>query len=297
MRSRLLHFAALGAVLFVTLRLWPQAETAARSAIVVRPTSDPAQFERQVDDEMLFHEALAHNVDARDAKVRGRLVRLGRFLGLAADGGDEAVEHEARAIGLQRSDPAVRHHLIEMMRLAASHTDASDLPSEDELRAYYEQHAGHFEQPARVRLTQVYVSRERRGARTDADASELLAGLRQRGARPSDAATVGDPFVHGASIPLASASQLERLFGPDFAAAAFEPPEGRWSGPLSSAYGLHLVWIEQRVPATVPPLSAVRNQVLHQFLHDRGEARLADTLRTWRARYDVQVEPIAGAAN
>ena len=291
MRRPLLHFAALGVLLFAVVHLWPTAAAPPRPAIVVRSAPDAARVDAEVDDEVLFREALAHDIDRRDAKVRARLIRLGRFLGLAADGSDDAVEREARAVGLQRSDPVVRHHLVEMMRLTATQAGKSDLPSEAELRAYYEQHAERLAQPARVRLTQVYISRERRGARSEDDAAALLAALRQRAASPRDVAAVGDPFVHGASIPLASAAQLERLFGPEFAAAVFDLPEGTWWGPLSSAYGLHLVWIDQRVPAATPPLTVVRNQVLHQFLHDRGEERLADTLRTWRARYDVRIEP------
>jgi len=297
MRSPLLHFAALGALLFVVRHVWSAPATVPMSDTIVVPAApDPAQVEAAIDDEVLYREALAHEVDRRDQMVRARLIRLGRFLGLAPGGDDDALEREARRIGLQRTDVFVRRHLVEMMRLAGSHTGRADLPDDQTLSAYYDQRAERFAQPERVRLTQVYLSRDRRGDATEHDATDLLAALRRRAAGPEAAETAGDPFVNGASIPLASQAQLERLFGPDFASAAFSLPERTWSGPVPSPYGLHLVWVEERRAASKPPLAVVRNRVLHEFLHDRGEARLAATLRGWRAHYDIRVEPVNAKA-
>jgi parvulin-like peptidyl-prolyl isomerase len=67
-------------------------------------------------------------------------------------------------------------------------------------------------------------------------------------------------------------------------------PEGTWSDPIESAYGLHLVWVRERTPSAVPPLSAVRNRVVHGLLQERRDARLERRLREWRRRYVVVVE-------
>jgi parvulin-like peptidyl-prolyl isomerase len=61
-------------------------------------------------------------------------------------------------------------------------------------------------------------------------------------------------------------------------------------GPVRSSYGLHLVWVDERSPARVPPLAAVRSQVAHRLLAERGEERLRARLRTLRARYEITVE-------
>ena len=62
-------------------------------------------------------------------------------------------------------------------------------------------------------------------------------------------------------------------------------------GPIASPYGLHLVWIEERLPPATLPFAAVETRALHQYLDDRSDERLRDHLRTWRARYDVRIEP------
>jgi hypothetical protein len=38
-------------------------------------------------------------------------------------------------------------------------------------------------------------------------------------------------------------------------------PPGQWSGPLASPYGLHLVYVSERLPAREPPLDEVLARV------------------------------------
>jgi hypothetical protein len=311
-RSPVLHFLVVGGCLFALYARWTAASAApARGTIVVTaadvarwrhewvmregaaapPPPDAALIEEGVDHEVLLREALAHEFDRRDPVVRARLIILGRYLGLARGGDDAAVEREARALGLARSDQVVQRHLAEMMRLTAAKPGPDDLPSASELHTYYEQHAARFTEPLRVRVTNVYLSRDRRGDALAADANALLDELRRRGVDPRDAGAFGDPFVRGADVGPASADELDRTFGPGFAAALADLPEHTWSGPIASPYGLHLVWIEQRLPPSTLPFAAVQSRALHQYLDDRSDARVRDRLRVWRASYDVRIEP------
>jgi parvulin-like peptidyl-prolyl isomerase len=291
MTSRVLHFALLGALLFAAQAVWsPAPLPAARPTIVVPASSDAAATDAAIDDELLFREALARQFDGSDKVVRARLVRVGRFLGLGQQGGsDAAVEREARALGLQRSDPVIRRHLVEMMRLAAAKPGRQDLPSESTLIAYYREHAERFAQPARIHLTHVYLSAERRGADLEREATELLVALRRDNVTPAAAARLGDPFVRGAELTLTAPVQIEAVFGAEFAAAVGDLPERTWSAPLRSPYGLHVVWVEERIAAAPPPFAAVRSRVLHALLNERGEARLRAALQALRARYDVRI--------
>jgi hypothetical protein len=283
------HFVLIGALLFATDRRWLPTAPVARRPVIVAPA-------QQVDDELLFHEALAQGFDRRDPIVHQRLVALARYLGLADEADDAALEREARALGLERSDTTVRRHLIEMMRLGASGLGPGDMPDEAALRAYYTDHAERFARPARTTLTQVYLSRDRRGDGVIGAADALLAELRGRALPPEAAAAFGDPFVRGAHVSDASAAQLARSFGPAFADAVAELPERVWSGPIASPYGLHLVFIETRRPQEPAAFAVARNRVVHELLRQRSAERLRATLQTLRARYDVRVGPAASTS-
>ena len=308
LRAPLLHFLLLGGALLALRPWWRSDMEESRPRIVIgaddlerlretwteehgSPPSRAAEdglIRDAIDEEILYREALARGFDRRDAAVRERLVRLGGFVGEEAGGDRDTLEREARRLGLERSDLVVRRHLVEMMRLAAGWLGPNGLPSEADLEAYRAQHAAEFAPPARVRLTHVYLSEDRRGASVTADATALLDDLRRTGTGPAVAAARGDAFIRGAEFD-GSPADLERLFGPGFAESVDAQPVGTWVGPFRSSYGLHLVWVHAREPAPTPSLTAVRGRVLQQWLREQSEQRRREVMQALRARYDVEV--------
>jgi peptidyl-prolyl cis-trans isomerase C len=244
---------------------------------------------RAVDEEILYREALAAGLAERDPIVRARLERLGRFVVGDALEDPAAIDADVRRLGLARADVVVRRHLIALMRLALARPGPGDAPTDDDLAAYLARHAERFAAPARVTLTHVYLARERHGTALAGDAARLLRTLAASAETPDAAPARGDPFLRGPAVVGASAADLERTFGPEFARAVADAPLGRWSGPFASAYGLHLVWVHDRAPGGVPPLAAVRGRVLEAVRAERGTDRLASRLAVLRARYDVDV--------
>jgi parvulin-like peptidyl-prolyl isomerase len=83
---------------------------------------------------------------------------------------------------------------------------------------------------------------------------------------------------------------VARDFGDRFAAALAAAPEGQWAGPVASAYGVHLVRIDRRVPAETPSLATVRAEVQREWENERRQKARAARLAELRARYDVVVE-------
>jgi hypothetical protein len=272
----------------------PQARLAQLRADLGPATDDRLVVERAVDEEILYREALARGLGRDDPSVRWRLAEKMRFLvegeSEAAPGRDEDLYRKAVALGLDREDPIVRGILIQQMRLILKRSTGEPAPDDGELRAYLERHRDRYLQPARTSLWHVFLARERRGAAIDRDARALLARLRAQTVPPATAAALGDPFPPGVHLRAQSAQDLTRVFGPDFAPAILGLAPGSWAGPVRSAYGLHLVWVEETAPARMPPLDAVRSQVLAQYRDERQEADLAELMRTLRAKYVVRVE-------
>jgi parvulin-like peptidyl-prolyl isomerase len=92
-------------------------------------------------------------------------------------------------------------------------------------------------------------------------------------------------------------TEIAGLLGQDFAAALAEVPQGRWAGPLESAYGLHLVYVESREPARVPPLSEIRDRVLAEYVAERQREANEAIYQALKARYEIVVEAGAGGAD
>ena len=84
--------------------------------------------------------------------------------------------------------------------------------------------------------------------------------------------------------------QIGTRFGSELADAVLALPEGRWSDPIVSPFGLHLVWVERHAPERVPALQEVRERVILSWRREQREAHVAQALAALRARYDVVVE-------
>jgi hypothetical protein len=280
-----LHFLALGAVLFALERL-----TADPGAANVAPPRS-GHTAVATDDEMLWREALDMRLDRTDPLVKRRLAQIGELVAAGDVEDPEGFEREARRLGLTETDVVVRRHLVQAMRLALSRGGPDEMPSEDEVTAYFVRHRDRWMQPARVRFRHVYFARDRAGVPASAAAAAALARLQASAGAP--APVRGDAFLDGSEIAL-YVPEIARRFGAAFARDVAGTPVGRWSGPVPSSYGLHLVWVAERVPRSAPSLDDVRGRVVHALLADRAAARLERRLAERRMRAQP-VEPTATA--
>jgi len=312
LRVPAVHFLALGAGLCVVAtwtgapaRRPPIVITAARVAEIrdeyarsvhAVPTAVEldALVARDAEEEMLYREALALGLDRGDRAVAWRVIEKMHFLYGDAAGDDAQAYRRGMALGLERDDVVVRNAMITKIRLLARAASRSDEPTgpalERELAAYLQLHRDTYAQPTRLSLTQVFLSAAKRDAALDDDARTVLARLRATAPPPEAAAKLGDPFIAGSTFRATSPGGLAKMFGDAFVTAATALEPQRWSEPIRSPYGLHLVWVAARDAAEVPPLAAVRERVLRAYRAERRARYLAKMVDELRAAYEVRVE-------
>jgi len=309
------HFLAIGLALFIGDRVRMRfAAPAQRPAIEIdaarveqlrsdwlsqtRSEPTPAELEilirDAVDEEILVREALALGLLETDSVVRMRMLQNARFVGLEAKD-DQALFDEALALGLQHTDPVVRRRLVQRMRMGIGALVRETAPSEEELRSAYESGGERYVLPATLELWHVFFGRRADGshARRAADA---LARIRAESLAFEPAVALGEPFLRGHHLSQRSLRELEGVFGPDLPPRVFALEPGRWSEPIESAYGLHLVYVTSRVEARRQPLDEVRMQVAEDVYARREREQLRAALDELRAHYEVRVRPAAGDA-
>jgi hypothetical protein len=314
-RRPIVHFFAIGAVLYFA-KLWgssgehpaigvdeagPIVITAERveelrSDWLARTGSPPSEAELaaalrlEIDDELLVREARRQGVHRNDSVVVRRLLLNMQFLEGAAERSAEDLLADAYALGMDRSDLVVRRRLVQQQQLDVFATVRTPEPTEAELLGYMQRHPELFTRPARAKISHVFLSRDRRGNALAADAEALLARLVRDGVGVEAARELGDPFLISIDLAPRSERELAKVFGPEFAERALALPTARWSGPVASAYGAHLVWVHERTPAAPARLESVRNAVREAVLGERGERALREYLAELRERWPVRVE-------
>jgi hypothetical protein len=79
----------------------------------------------------------------------------------------------------------------------------------------------------------------------------------------------GDPFVLQHYLPEYTPMDVERTFGEqEFTDSLLVFDPGEWRGPIVSGYGLHLVYIYERIESRMPDLEEVREEVLSDLKSD-----------------------------
>ena len=200
--------------------------------------------------------------------------------------GDEILVREALGLGLDRGDVVVRRRLIQKMEALIENTEPVPAPTDAELEEFVAAHPERYASPARVTFTHVFVSAQRAGEGAAAEAAGLRAQLDQG----ADPATLGDPFLRGRELRLHSQGELAGIFGAGFATAVMQLPEGTWSSPIASSFGVHLVRVTETRPGSAPTLASMRQRVEREWRDDRRQRLNREARSRLRARYAVRVE-------
>ncbi|MDP5054283.1 MAG: peptidylprolyl isomerase [Congregibacter sp.] len=200
---------------------------------------------------------------------------------------EELANREAIAMGLASNDLVIRRRLRQKYESFMDQIAAAAEPEEAELEAWYETHAQDYLQDARYSLAQRFFSSDRRdNAKNDAQAA--LSGIDIQ--NPELDPEVGDSMAMAQTFANKRSTELGNQFGPAFAEQLKSLPQGRWAGPVPSAYGFHLVFIESAEPAIQQPLDEVRDVVLRDWRAQQLDAARTALYAGLLQRYELEIE-------
>jgi hypothetical protein len=202
---------------------------------------------------------------------------------------EEIATREAVEMGLDRDDTIIRRRLRQKLEFTVEDGIEAHPPTDEDLMLWLEKHPESFRSEPAISFRQVYVSRDRRGGEADEFALQLLDDLARAGPEAS-IERLGDPLMLPQEVPVSPGSDVARVFGEDFTSRVFALEPGRWEGPIESGYGLHLVWVRERVDERLPALAEVRDAVEREFLSARRKAELEATYERLLSKYTVVIE-------
>ncbi|MEP9352826.1 peptidylprolyl isomerase [Xanthobacter sp. KR7-65] len=170
---------------------------------------------------------------------------------------EEALVREALVLGLDRGDAIVRNRLRQKALFLAEAPAAAMTPDDATLEAFYRENAARFARPGILSFEQVLLPDE-----APQGAIEALRAQLENGADPAE---LGRATLLPFRTDLLPEPAVERLFGGGFGAAVAMLPPGRWSGPIQSGYGRHLVRLDASRAPELPAFAAMRDKVLTEW--------------------------------
>ena len=195
---------------------------------------------------------------------------------------EEVLYREATAIGLDQDDTIIRRRLKQKMEFLIDDFSAAD-PSDIDLQQLLDADPERFRFEARISFEHVYMI-ETDPATVDA----LLVALRNGEAFASEIATLSGLLPR--QFEDASETTVSSQFGESFKDALFLLSVDRWTGPVESPFGTHLIRVEQIVGRRVPALHEIRDEVQREWLVDRREAAQQAFFDSLRDKYTITID-------
>jgi len=211
---------------------------------------------------------------------------------------------EALSMGLDKDDHVIRRRMAQKLKFLTNDLVTLVEPEEEILEQYLQENMDSFRASDLISFTHVFINPEQRGDDAMADAETLLAQLQVAGPPSQETLAVGDRFMMQNYFPDASHHEVQRQLGEAFADSVMKLEPGAWHGPVSSGYGIHLVYVSDFVAAEDPLLADVRQKVLDEYFRQQTEKFNAEYLEALSERYEIIMdesldesqpgEPVAG---
>ena len=195
---------------------------------------------------------------------------------------EEVLYREATAIGLDKDDTIIRRRLKQKMEFLVDDFSAAD-PSDVDLQQFIDGDPERFRADARITFEQVYMADPAPGA-AEATLEALMNNV------PGAFDSAGLSGLLPRTFEDASETSISSQFGESFGEALFAQETGKWTGPVESPFGIHLVRIEQISDGHVPPLSEIEDAVRRDWLFDRRRDAQEALFEQLRSKYSISIE-------
>ena len=201
---------------------------------------------------------------------------------------EEVLYREAVAIGLDQDDTIIRRRLKQKMEFLVDDFSAAN-PSDVDLQKFLDSDPERFRAEARISFEHVYLADPQAGE-IDAMLATLQSG------EPLDSGIASLSGLLPQRFDDASETAIAGQFGGSFKDALFTLDIKKWTGPVESPFGTHLVKIEQIVESRVPMLDEIRDEVQREWLVDRRDVAQQAVFDSLRDKYTITIEDYVAPA-
>lgn len=273
-REPFIHFLLLGSCLYAAATLHARMTTPHRIVVSDAITSRITERYKQQFGALPSPERLAYLID--------KYVQ------------DEALYRRGVEMGLGNDDEIVRRRIIQKMEFIGEGDSDPGEPTEQQLRAYFQAHGARYRVPGRISFNHIYFSADRDSEKVAH--SRAIAMLGRLNASPvlSPVTSSGDAFPDRLNFALADQAEITRTFGQGgFVQALFSSPVGRWSGPIRSNYGWHIVWVQALEAPHAADFATVAEDVRTDWRKERETVLKQEMLNRIVGQYEVIRENLA----
>ncbi|MCF6222764.1 MAG: peptidyl-prolyl cis-trans isomerase [Flavobacteriaceae bacterium] len=204
---------------------------------------------------------------------------------------EEILMQEALAMGLDKDDIIIRRRLAQKMEFVAGDMLTVKEPTSNEIKTYYESHKNELKESGEISFLQIFFNVDKRKPETSESlASNLKYKLNGMDISDLDITKYGDQTMLRSNYPDLQSDRLSSQFGEtEIVEQLLNSPLNKWVGPVSSNYGLHLIYVLNRKPGYIPEFKDVSEKIKGEMIAIRKEKLDKKFMARLREQYTIEI--------
>jgi len=212
---------------------------------------------------------------------------------------EEVLYREALNRNYDRDDIVIRRSLVRKMDfLAEGQVEGRNL-TDDQVKAYFNLRKERYRIPPQISFTHIYFNLDTRGEKIEQSINQVLMQLDNSSPKDIELSDYGDRFMLQSQYSDLTPREIKSQFGEIFTNQLTNLESGRWYGPIQSGYGLHVVYISNKIASRIPEWTEVKSKIYNDMLIEEKiaakEQFYTEILRQYQIVYeDIPQEILSG---
>ncbi len=255
-------------------------------AIVEKNNITDQNWAAKIEDQLIPYERYQMQLEGLAKDKRSPLTNRDKEYVLERMIEEELLIKRAIDLGMLENNPMARGTIVQQMIKNIVTEGSRTEPQENELIEFFQENIGFFTKANRLRVRQIYFSKDDFGDEVVEKAKDAFIRL-NKGENFEKVALSGSKSALKIPDTLMNLSKVREYIGPSLMREAQLLKPGYSSAPNKVSGGYKIIYLVDREDATQPEYSNIRNTVLSEFLKRRDDQSLRkylDNLKNW---YDV----------
>ena len=255
-------------------------------AIVEKNNITDQNWAAKIEDQVIPYERYQMQLEGLAKDKRSPLTDRDKEYVLERMIEEELLIKRAIDLGMLENNPMARGTIVQQMIKNIVTEGSRTEPQENELIEFFQENIGFFTKANRLRVRQIYFSKDDFGDEVVEKATDAFIRL-NKGENFEEVALSGSKSALKIPDTLMNLSKVREYIGPSLMREAQLLKPGYSSAPNKVSGGYKIIYLVDREDATQPEYSNIRSTVLSEFLKRRDDQSLRkylDNLKNW---YDV----------
>ena len=255
-------------------------------AIVEKNNITDQNWAAKIEDQLIPYERYQMQLEGLAKDKRSPLTNRDKEYVLERMIEEELLIKRAIDLGMLENNPMARGTIVQQMIKNIVTEGSRTEPQENELIEFFQENIGFFTKANRLRVRQIYFSKDDFGDEVVERAKDAFVRL-NKGENFEEVALSGSKSALKIPDTLMNLSKVREYIGPSLMREAQLLKPGYSSAPKKVSGGYKIIYLVDREDAAQPEYSNIRSTVLSEFLKRRDDQSLRkylDNLKNW---YDV----------